>query len=252
MTPDRATIVWVPGLLYTPAHYTPIIAALAALPDPIPSLSIPMPNYGPGAPSALPYDDLTLVRATCSDLVDAGKDVILIGHSYSGVPVCQAVRGLERSLRQKEGKAGGIVRVVFIAAFLLPDGMSTMQYSGGRLPPPWVTVDDGGVLWRPKRDLCMKLFFQDLPPAEQERWADELVVANSNNCTTPVRRACWDVDVAKTYVATTQDLGMPVERQRAMMKEVWDGSWSVDEIGSGHAPFLSKVAELVEILERYA
>ncbi len=248
MVPQRATVVWVPGLLHTPAHFGPIIKALAEAG--IPSISIDMPNYGLSASSALPYDDLKVIRSACSDLVNEGKEVILIGHSYSGVPVCQAVRGLERSLRKSERKAGGIIRVMFVAAFVIPEGVSMLQYMNGNLPPPWAASD--GEIWTPNREECMAMFFQDLPAEEQEHWADELVIANHNFCVTPVGRACWDLDVPKTYVVTTIDVAMPEVQQHAMMKPVWDPTWNIEKIEAGHAPFLSKVGELVEILEKYA
>lgn len=168
----------------------------------VPSIIIAMPNYGPSAPSALPYDGLKVIHSACSDLVDEGKEVILIGHSYSGVPVCKAVRGLEKGLRGSEGKDGGIIRVMFVAPFLIPEGVSTFRFTNGRLPPPWATRD--GDSWTPNRDVCMAEFFQDMPNSEQELWADELQIANHNAVTTPVRRACWDLDVAKTYVVTTR------------------------------------------------
>ncbi|KAL9071174.1 MAG: hypothetical protein Q9161_004351 [Pseudevernia consocians] len=248
MAPKKATVVWVPGLLHTRAHFSPVMKALADVG--IPSISIDMPNYGPSAPSALPYDDLKAIRSACSDLVNEGKEVILVAHSYTGVPVCQAVGGMQRSLRKSEGKDGGIIRAIFVAAFLVPEGVSTLEYMGGNLPPPWATSD--GKIWRPNRDECMAEFFQDLPVEEQEHWADELVIANHNFCTTPVGKACWDLDVAKTYVSTTIDIAMPVVQQHAMMKPLWDQTWNIDEIEAGHAPFLSKIGELVKILEKYA
>lgn len=92
MAPQRATILWAPGLKQTQAHFSPIVRALGDVG--VPSIIIAMPNYGPSALSALPYDDLKVIHSACSDLVDEGKEVILIGHSYSGVPVSKAVRSL--------------------------------------------------------------------------------------------------------------------------------------------------------------
>ena len=135
----KPTVVWVPGLLHTPAFFEPINNALAKLS--IHGICVSMPNYGPDAASSEPYDDVKAVRAVVEALVDEGKEVILIGHSYGGVPACQSVRGLEKNQRVKDGKAGGIVRVIFMAAFVIPEGTSTFQYTGGNLPPPWAEVE---------------------------------------------------------------------------------------------------------------
>lgn len=62
-------------------------------------------------------------------------------------------------------------------------------------------------------------------------------------------RACWDLDVPKTYIITTEDVALPVEQQEAMIESVRDGTWSVKHIASSHSPFLSRIKELVGILE---
>lgn len=40
------------------------------------------------------------------------------------------------------------------------------------------------------------------------------------HCTTPLLRACWDVDVPSTYIVTTEDVALPVEWQDAMIESV--------------------------------
>ena len=79
-TNAKPTVVWVPGLLHTPEHFQPIISALAKVS--IPSVSFSLPNVGAGAPTAAPYDDLKQLRAMLEGLVDEGKEVLLICHSY--------------------------------------------------------------------------------------------------------------------------------------------------------------------------
>ena len=73
--------------------------------------------------------------------------------------------------------------------------------------------------------------------------------ASHHSVTTPVIRACWDLDVPKTYIVTTEDVAMPMNAQDAMIESVRDDTWSVQHIASSHSPFLSRIKELVEILE---
>ena len=61
-------------------------------------------------------------------------------HSYAGIPGAAAATGLARSQRVKEGKLGGIIGLVFIAAFLVPEGMSCSGLQGGNLPS-WILLD---------------------------------------------------------------------------------------------------------------
>ena len=133
----KPTVVWVPGLLHTPEHFQPIVSALAKVS--IPSVSFSLPNVGAGAATAAPYDDLKKLRAMLEELVDEGKEVLLISHSYGGVPASQAIRGLQKSERVKTGQPGGIIRIVFMAAFALPEGESTWTFTEGRQPPEWAT-----------------------------------------------------------------------------------------------------------------
>ena len=141
----KPTVIWVPGLLHTPEHFQPIISALAKVS--IPSVSFSLPNVGAGAPTAAPYDDLKQLRAMLEGLVDEGKEVLLICHSYGGVPASQAIRGLQRSERERNGQPGGIIRIVFMAAFALPEGESTWTFTEGRQPPEWATRDVSRILF---------------------------------------------------------------------------------------------------------
>ena len=47
-----------------------------------------------------------------------GKEVVLVMHSYSGGPGAMAASGLSIAERHAAGQTGGIIRLVFIAAFL--------------------------------------------------------------------------------------------------------------------------------------
>lgn len=69
-----------------------------------------------------------------------GKDIVLVMHSYAGMPGAAAATGLAKSQRVKEGKSGGIVGLVFIAAFVVPEGMSCSGLQGGNLPS-WILLD---------------------------------------------------------------------------------------------------------------
>ena len=131
----KPTVVWVPGLLHTTEHFQPIISALAKVS--IPSFAISVPNIGAGAATAAPYDDLKTTRKELQELVDEGKEVLVISHSYGGVPACQAIRGLEKSQRVKNSQQGGIIRIVFMGAFVIQEGQSLWTFLNGQLPPPW-------------------------------------------------------------------------------------------------------------------
>ena len=48
-------------------------------------------------------------------LIDQGKQVIMMLHSAGGFLGAMAIRGLSCEARKKEGKDGGVVKLVFLA-----------------------------------------------------------------------------------------------------------------------------------------
>lgn len=78
------------------------------------------------------YDDADAVKSELQDLVEAGRDVIVVAHSYGGMPASQALTpDLTASARREECKTGGVVGLFGMATFFLPEGMTTVQAAGG-------------------------------------------------------------------------------------------------------------------------
>ncbi|KAK6218243.1 hypothetical protein LQW54_002769 [Pestalotiopsis sp. IQ-011] len=75
--------------------------------------------------------DAAAVRAALLRLLDDEDhgDVVLIMHSYGGMPGSSAAAGLPR-----------ILGLVYVAAFVVPEGTSCAGMTGGRLAP-WVRDD---------------------------------------------------------------------------------------------------------------
>ena len=59
-----------------------------------------------------------------------GKDVILISHSYSGVPMTESSKGLGKKEREAKGLKGGIVRLGYMTALVRGLGMSALWTLG--------------------------------------------------------------------------------------------------------------------------
>ncbi len=78
------------------------------------------------------YDDAALIALRAEQLADEGKDVILIGHSYGGVPLSQSTKGLSRQSRAALGKPGGIIRLGYIGAIVPAEGQSAADVTAAR------------------------------------------------------------------------------------------------------------------------
>lgn len=87
-------------------------------------------------------DDARCIRDELVKLVDEEhKDVIVVAHSYGGVVATQAVeQRFAKKIRENEGRKGGVVRLVYMCAFLLEVGQILPGAVGGSLPP-FVTLD---------------------------------------------------------------------------------------------------------------
>jgi len=65
-----------------------------------------------------------------------GKEVIVILHSYGGIVGTQAVlEAFSKKARGAKNLSGGVIRLFYVAAFLLPMGASLEMAVGGELPP---------------------------------------------------------------------------------------------------------------------
>lgn len=103
-----------------------------------------LPSTGSTSPLTSNQPDVLAVRQVLEELTDSGKDIIVVAHSYGSIPTCEAVKGLRREERGKLGKAGGVVRLVFIAAWLLWEGESPPDIIGGyEMEAHWVRFEVG-------------------------------------------------------------------------------------------------------------
>lgn len=78
----------------------------------------------PSTGASPPLDDFTkdveVIRSTVTKLVEDDKEVIVVMHSYSGIPGGQALEGLDRTTRAERGLQGGVRRLVYIMSFIVP------------------------------------------------------------------------------------------------------------------------------------
>lgn len=67
-------------------------------------------------------------------LVDEGKDVVVVGHSYGGLVTTDATHGLSKAERQGSGKRGGVVRIIYLTCIVGAVGSSSTETTLDRLP----------------------------------------------------------------------------------------------------------------------
>lgn len=114
----------VPGGMTPAAVYDPVVAEVTRRGHDIRAVQLPSVRLrsetGPVREPPTMYEDAALIAKEAEALADAGRDVIIISHSYGGVPATESVRGLSKAARAKEGKPGGVVRLAYMTS-LVPE-----------------------------------------------------------------------------------------------------------------------------------
>lgn len=135
---QKPTIVCVPGAWHGPEIYDPAFSFLRS--SGYPTVALPLPSAG-ASPALKDFSaDVEIIRKGVSTLVeDEEKEVVLVTHSYSGMPGAEAPIGLGKKEREKKGLKGGVIRLVFIMAFAMPEGFCPT--AGGAEFPGWMKPD---------------------------------------------------------------------------------------------------------------
>ncbi|BAE59602.1 unnamed protein product [Aspergillus oryzae RIB40] len=248
----KPTVVFVPGAWLVPEFYRPFLEAVQAAG--FPTYTAELPSLDPVDPTATDCatDAASIRRLVFSLVEDEGRDVVLVMHSYASMPGGAAAVGLSKSERVQQEKKGGVLGLVCMGAFLVPEGVSCAGTQGGNLPP-WILLDQPSTgLNIP--DQPEKTFAADVSE-EQALAISSVIKPHASLAFFSAQPSPAWADPAYTgrlsYVVTTEDLAVPKVSQYGMMSGTGQ-NWHVREIESSHcAPFITKVAESVGILQDF-
>ena len=186
--------------------------------------------------------------------------MIVVLWSYGGVIGTEGVLpSMLKSKREAEGKLGGIVHLVFLAAPALKVGMSVKRSNPDNTPEnagelAFFDEEAGTVTINPI--LAPMLFYNDV---EDQDVVKELVAGMKSMSVGALRskltRAAWEYTPA-TFVICEKDFGLPVklaeEQLKAARELVPEAFQTVERCAAGHVPFVSMPGKVVEILRRVA
>lgn len=139
MAASKPTIVMVPGAWQLAVTYECFGALLKKSGYAAKVVSLPSTGGTELPLTGLP-EDIAAIRAVVTPLVDAGEDVVLLTHSAGGVSGSAAIKGLDVKTRTAAGLSGGVSRIIYMAAFMIPKGSSLMAMLGGQ-PLPWMVME---------------------------------------------------------------------------------------------------------------
>lgn len=242
---DLPILVFVPGSWHSPTCYDPVIKLLQPKFKCIP---VRLPSTA-GNPAATFKDDLEAARSAISNETAAGRNVVVIAHSYGGMVGNSAVKGFTDTPNQTRTPTGCVIGIILIASGFTMTGLSFMDPFFGRPPPSWRVNNDTGYaeIVIPPREL----FYHDLPEKEAEYWVSQLTTQSLKALFEggEYTYAGWQ-DVPTWYIGTIEDRGLPVLVQRVQvgMARELGGIIEHRELQTSHSPFLSQPEATVKIM----
>lgn len=242
----KPSYVFVGGVSHTPDFFEELRRELAVSGYTSSAVAYPTCSYfSPYVENTKQWDEVTAIREeVCHHLDGMNKDVVLVLHDYGGWPGSRAVKGLDKEARVKQGKSTGIIEVVFVAAFIVPDHAATAEFSH---LPYWLKVERG--CRKPNED-SIPLLFSDMEESQQKRWLAKFQWHRNDFTAMNMLDTPWPLTVPKTYILTTDDKLMAVQFQFQMLQRVIDNTWSIKSIKTGHEPFLTHTAYFAKVLVR--
>ena len=135
MVTTRPTFFVVPGAWHDVSAYRKFAKHLEDLGNP--TVVAALSSVGSSNPKeATCINDAESLREQLSVLIENdAKDIVVLAHSYGGIPAALAAHGLSTITREQEGKKGGILGLVYMSAFVVPEGTSLLEYLGGKHAP---------------------------------------------------------------------------------------------------------------------
>ncbi|KAF2091112.1 hypothetical protein K490DRAFT_62433 [Saccharata proteae CBS 121410] len=128
MASIKPTIILVPGGWHTPDYHQPTAKLLQEYGHDV--VCVELPSVGADPPLKSWDQDVVAIRHAVTSVVDAGRDVVLVSHSYGGLPAQEACRGMAKRDLQSHGKTGGVIRLVYV----LQDNVRCMERHSVHVP----------------------------------------------------------------------------------------------------------------------
>ena len=177
----------------------------------------------------------------------------MLFHSYGGAAGTEAARGLSTSERAAQGLPGGVVRLVYMCAFMLQVGESVLGASMPRPVPEPVEVNEADGTTFLQEDPVDLLYADVQPDSLAQEMKDRLVRQNGK---AQMDQITWPACsmIPTTYLGTEDDSILFPEWQDRQIEKVRGAGTEivVESFQASHSPFLSIPGEMVAAIVRAA
>ncbi|KAK8094900.1 hypothetical protein PG997_001585 [Apiospora hydei] len=256
----RPSFLFVPGAWHRTWIYDPLRADLAA--RGFPSAAVELASVGAQDPASTGLEaDITAIRAGLEGLIDAEAEVVVVAHSYGGIPAAGAVQGLSCAERARQGEKGGVLMLVHMAAFAVPAGTSLRDNLPGREYPPWWNVQCGRTLnirFPSQGDIVTPIdpphiFYCDVEPSLTAKAEAAILPHTLKAMEDKSGFAPWeDAELFEMgYIFAEEDQAIPLVAQKAFQSQFPADSFTAS-LRASHSPFLSMPGALGGVLDQAA
>lgn len=228
---ERPTLLLVHGAWHGAWAWEPLAAILEGRGWSVETIDLPTVHAE--HPAGLHLSDDADAVAQAIDAIPG--PVVVIAHSYGGVPTTQAA------------VADNVQHIVYIAAFALDEGESLIGAVGG-VAPSWWVIDGPLATAGTAAEPALGLFFADVEPAAAAAAVSQLKAQSVLAFQEPLTRAAWRTKPS-TYIVTGQDAIFPVPAQEGLAARA--GS-TVRRVDASHSPFLSQPEAVADLIEEAA
>ncbi|KAJ7185439.1 Alpha/beta hydrolase fold-1 [Mycena filopes] len=227
MSTTKPEIIIIPGSFCPLEYYEPVIADLRAHGYSVHGVELETVGRRDKAPGM--YDDAATIAAVASRLADEGKDVVLVPHSYGGVPACEASKGLAKS-----------------------EGESLKDAVGASESVDYVGME-GGYMFMTDPVKAAAVNLSDLSPEEGLVWAKKFSQHSAVSFVQPLTYAAYK-DVAASWVFLEKDRTIPPEVQNKMIANMEGvmGGRSVERfpVDVGHCINMTQPATFAKVVRK--
>lgn len=243
--PTKPTVVLLQGTFQLPEVYHKLAGLIESRGFPVVQPSFPslMDQDDPDFTKRTLADDAEAVEAVIKKLVAGeGRTVLALMHSYGGLVGAEAIPE-DLTLRDRKGRGlpGGVARLLYCTAFVLPRGQSVATAVGD-------SADHDHWDGRFKMRDPLTTMYNDLPADEAAYWAERVIAQSGAVKETAVERCAYTY-LPSTYVVCMGDKAVPPQVQEMFARLA--GS-EVRRIESGHSPMLSRPDEVATLVEEAA
>lgn len=276
---SKPSFLFVPGSYCLPSLYQSIFDGVSQAGYDINGIHLPSVGLSSGngrdGPGPSMYEDADAIAREAERLADKGIDLIIVGHSYAGVPMSQAPKGLSKNERQAQGRPGGVVHLGYMTALIPPIGQSAADvlsvlpeskrfpmdldvsislqskscFSSHRGSSSDTISQENGWMYPTDPAMVAQRCMQDLPPAEGEAVVKRFAKHSARSFGDKLTHAAY-ADIPVSYLITENDLAGPPEiiqrPQIDMINRLNSRKVHVTSVYAGHMMNLSAEKETVD------